>query len=201
MRAHLRRVAFTEEDYFAMEAVSPDKHEYIDGEIYDMAGGDEVHSAVGANIIGALVARLRGGRCRPFQSDLRVWSPLVRAYVYPDASVVCGPVEKYKRKGDHLSVRNPVVVVEVVSPGTEDYDRTDKVAIYKAIPSLRDYLIVDTDARNVEHHARDEGGAWQLTVITEGEVALGGVQVALPLAEIFADLERIGSEASIGATS
>lgn len=189
MRAHLRKVSFTEAEYFALEATSPEKHEYIDGEIYDMAGGDEVHAAVGANVIGALLSRLRGGRCRPYTSDLRVWSPLVRAYVYPDVTVVCGPVDKSDMKGDHLSVKNPVVVVEVVSPGSEDYDRTDKVAIYKAIPTVRDYLIVDPDARAIEHHARDEAGGWRLSVVSEGEIALGGVPIVLPLAEVFADLD------------
>lgn len=188
MRAHLRRVLFTEEEYFALESASTQKHEYIDGELYNIAAGNETHSAVALNVGTALQVRLRGGPCRAYQSDLRVWSPLLRSYMYPDGTVVCGPVEKSDKKGDHLSVKNPAVVIEVVSEGTEDYDRNDKLEIYKAIPSVRDYLIVDTDARTVEHHARDEHGTWRRTVITEGEVALVGVPIALPIAEVFADL-------------
>jgi Uma2 family endonuclease len=189
LRAHLVRTAFREEEYLAMEAASTGKHEFIDGVIYDMAGGDDVHAQTGANVIAALVARLRGGRCRAYSSDLWVWSPSVRAYVYPDASVVCGPVERSDRRNDRLSVRNPVVVVEVVSPGSEDYDRTDKVAIYKAIPSVRDFLIVDSDARTIEHHARADDDTWRHTVVADGEVALVGVSIGLPLAEVFADLD------------
>lgn len=188
MRAHLVRTAFTEQEYFAVESASTEKHEYIDGVIYDMAGGNEEHALVGANVITALATRLRGGPCRAYSSDLRVWSPMVRAYVYPDATVVCGPAEKSDQKGDHLSVRNPVVVVEVISAGTEDYDRTDKVVIYKATPSVRDYLIVDAGSRTIEHHARDDEGNWRLIVVETGDVALVGVPIRLPLAEVFADL-------------
>jgi Uma2 family endonuclease len=185
----LRHIVFTEEEYFAVDGASPDKHEYIDGEIYDMAGGNEDHALVGLNVGATLRQVLRGGPCRAFSSDLRVWSPMVRAYVYPDASVVCGAVEKADKKGDRLSVKNPVVVVEVVSEGSEDYDRNDKVAIYKAIPSVRDYLVIDPVQRTVEHHSRDAAGAWQLAVVSSGDVALVGVPASLPLAEIFAGLD------------
>ena len=188
VRAHLLRTAFTEEEYFAVEAASSDKHEFIDGGIYDMAGGSEEHALVGANVIRALGNRVAGGPCRAFSSDLRVWSPAVRAYVYPDATLVCGPVDKSDRKGDRLSVKNPVVVVEVVSPGTEDYDRTDKVAIYRAIPSVRDYVIIDIDARLAEHHARNPDGAWTVTTVSTGGVPLVGAPLVLPLDELFAGL-------------
>lgn len=188
MRAHLQRTAFTEAEYLAMEAASAEKHEFIDGAIYDMAGGDDQHALVSVNVTSTLRAGLRGGPCRVYSSDLRVWSAAVKAYLHPDATVVCGPVERSDRKGDHLSVRNPVVVVEVVSPGSEDYDRNDKVAIYQAIPSVRDYLVVDSETRTVEHHVRGADGAWQRTVIADGEVTLAGVPVRLPLTEVFADL-------------
>lgn len=147
MRAHLGRTGCTEAEYFAVEDASPEKHEFIDGVIYDMAGGNEDHALVGANVITALANRLRGGPCRACSSDLRVGSPSVRAYVYPDATVVCGPVEKSDQKGDRLSVKNPVVVVEVVSPGTEDDDRNDKVVIYKATAAdILDRCSPDPDA-------------------------------------------------------
>jgi Uma2 family endonuclease len=191
VRAHLRRTTYTEAEYLAMEGASPVKHEYIDGEIYDMAGGDEDHALVGMNVGATLRSLIKGGkgRCRAYSSDLRIWSPLVRSYVYPDASVVCGPSVVSDRKGDRASLQNPVVVVEVISPGSEDYDRTDKVAIYKAIPTVRDYLIIDIDERRIEHHVRDDDGSWRLVVVTEGEVPLAGIPVALPLAEVFADLD------------
>ena len=188
MRAHLLRTAFTEEQYFALDAASPEKHEFIDGGIYGMAGGTEEHALVGANAIRALGNGVAGGPCRAYSSDLRVWSPALRAYVYPDATVICGPVERSDRKSDRLSVRNPVLIVEVVSPGSEDYDRTDKVTIYRAIPSLRDYLIVDVDGRLVEHHARDDHGAWSMTVVSVGAVSPVGLPFTLPLSELFAGL-------------
>ena len=188
MRAHLQRTAFTEQEYLAMEDASSDKHEFIDGAIYDMAGGDEVHAAVAVNATTALTTRLRGGRCRAYSSDLRIWSPAARTYVYPDATVVCGPVDKSDRVGDRLSVQNPVVVIEVVSPGSESYDRVDKLVIYQAIPTVRDYLIIDTVERTVEHHSRADEGLWRLSVVAEGMVELVGVPIQLPLMEIFADL-------------
>jgi Uma2 family endonuclease len=189
MRAHLMRTAFTEHEYFAMVDAALEKSEFIDGMIYGLAERNDRHALVGANVLGTIGNRLRGGRCRAFSSDLRIWSPAYRAYVYPDATVVCGPVEKSDQKGDRLSVKNPVVVVEVVSPGSEDYDRNDKVAIYKAIPTVRDYLIVDPYERTVEHHARDEDGSWRFSVVSQGEVPLVGVSIALPLTEVFADLD------------
>jgi Uma2 family endonuclease len=189
MRAHLQRMLFSEDEYFAMEAASTVKSEFIDGAIYAMAGGNEDHALVGLAVGSTLRTLLGRGPCRAYSSDLRVYSPVVRTYVYPDATVICGPVEKSSKKNDRLSVMNPVVVVEVISEGTEDYDRNDKVAIYKAIPSVRDYLIVDPDARTVEHYARDDADAWRLTMHTEGDVALVGVPIALPLREIFADLD------------
>lgn len=188
MRAHLMRKVFTAQEYFGVVEQSLTRCEYIDGVIYDIAGGTEDHTLVGANVIGAFVARLRGRGCRAYSSDLRVYSPVVNAYVYPDASIVCGSSERSDVKGDHQSVKNPVVIVEVVSDGSDSYDRTDKVAIYKSIPSVRDYLIVDPYDRTVEHHARDDAGAWSLAVVREGDVALVGVAIALPVAEVFADL-------------
>jgi Uma2 family endonuclease len=192
MRAHLQRTAFTEAEYHAMEEASSDKHEYIDGAIYDMAGGDETHAAVGVNVTTALAVRLRGGPCRAYSSDLRLWSPEARAYVYADASVVCGPVDKSDRKGDRLSVKNPVVVIEVVSPGSEDYDRTDKRLIYQSIPTVQDYLVVDPGERTIAHHHRTASGGWVEEIVSSGVVALVGVPVVLPVDEVFLDLPGPG---------
>jgi Uma2 family endonuclease len=188
---------FSEEEYLAMSAVAAERHEYVDGQVLDMAGGDADHAIVIANVVLLLGNALRGGpgRCRPYTSDLRVWAPVVRSWVYPDVTVVCGPVERSRRPGDRISITNPVVVVEVVSPGSESYDREDKLRIYRAVHTVRDYVVIDPKDRTIEHWSRMDGDEWDHRVVLDGAVTLTGVPATLPHAGVFEDLDLAGSDA------
>lgn len=160
------------EEYLAMEDASDEKHILWDGEVYAvvaMAGGTIDHATLCANVIVEIGVALRGTPCRVATSDLRVWVPRKEGIVYPDATVYCGRVER--RPGAITVLANPVLVVEVLSEGTELFDRGEKFEGYRSIPSLRHYVMVSTTHPLVEHYARGEDGAWVLRAYGPGETA------------------------------
>lgn len=174
--ARRTRVLFTDDEYLEREARSSNKHEFRRGEIYAMAGGTPMHCLVCGNVIGALKSLARPRGCRVFTSDLRIHVPATGTYTYPDASVVCGPPETAEK--DRNSLVNPLVLVEVLSASTEDYDRGDKFDDYRSIPSLREVLFLSLRERLVQHHRRVEGDRWLLSEHRDGAIelpALGGV--------------------------
>jgi Uma2 family endonuclease len=138
----------TVEEYFSLERESTDRHEYIDGRVYLMVGGAADHGAVATNIIASLHARLRGGPCRVYPSNVRVGVSRER-YLYPDVSVTCGE----RDRGAIESIRSPLVIIEVLSPSTEAYDRGDKFTYYREYESLQEYVLVSTRRAAVEEWA------------------------------------------------
>lgn len=173
-------------EYIAAEASSDRKHEWLNGVVYAMAGGTLDHSALAAAMIGLLTAALRGQPCRVFTSDARVRVRATGLSTYPDASVACGSIERDPEDPDALA--NPVVLVEVLSDSTEDWDRGGKFAHYRRIPSLRDYVIVAQRERLVEHHARNADGTWTMRDLGPGEVLrLTGAAVAIAVDELYRD--------------
>jgi Uma2 family endonuclease len=157
---------WTPEEYLAWERLQPEKHEFHDGEVFDMAGASFEHNGIVANVITELNVALRQRPCRVSASDLRIKIPATGLYTYPDASVVCGRPEFEDSKLDTLL--NPLVLVEVLSPTTEDYDRGTKFTNYRGIASFRDYVLVSTDKVLVEYHARQEDGSWVLREFRAG---------------------------------
>ena len=163
------RIRYTYTEYLALEASSNVKHEFLDGQIYAMAGGTPEHAARAAAVIGLLFPSLRGSGCRAYDADLRVRTPTGLA-TYPDVTLVCGPAERDRH--DEQSVTNPMVIVEVLSRSTEDYDRGDKFEHYKSLPSLQQYVLVSHRDRSIEVWTREHGGSWMSTIAREGGVAL-----------------------------
>ena len=151
MSTSARRVHYTYAEYLVLEEESSIRHEYLDGEIYAMAGGSPDHAALAAAIIGMLRGRLPPG-CRVFSSDLRVRVAATGLSTYPDATVVCGRTQR--SADDPLAVTNPVLLVEVTSPSTEDYDRGEKLRHYTGLPSVREVLIVSHRAPELTLHRR-----------------------------------------------
>lgn len=131
-----------------MEAFSAIKHEYLDGEIYAMAGGTPRHAELAANATAALRQIVKGGPCRVYSSDLRLLCQETGLATYADAVVVCGEVV-HDPQDDHAAI-NPTVIVEVLSPSTEDYDRGIKFEHYRSMPSLKAYLLISQDKINIE---------------------------------------------------
>lgn len=166
MTTSAHRVHYTYAEYLALEAASNVKHEYLDGQIYGMAGGTPQHAALAATLIGLLFPQLAGGRCRAFDSDLRVRVPETGLATYPDVTVVCGPREHHA--DDVHAVVNPTVVFAVLSPSTEDYDRTEKLKHFQRISSLQHYVVVGHDARVVETWTRSDAG-WSHAVARANE--------------------------------
>jgi Uma2 family endonuclease len=151
------------EAYFAWERQQERKHEYFEGEVYAMAGGSTRHNRLSSRITAALENAL-GGRCHVLSSDQRVRSR-ERRYVYPDVSVVCdAPVIEHE---DVLL--NPMIVVEVLSSTTEQYDRGLKWDGYQALSSLTDYVLVSQDRARIEHFGRAPDGRWIYTSANAGE--------------------------------
>lgn len=162
------------------------KHEFDDGEIYAMAGGSRRHNALASRISAALeIAREPG--CVAFQSDQRIRTLATGRTTYPDASMVCGPIEGDPQDPGGATITNPTLIVEVLSPSTEQDDRGSKWQHYQLIPSLQEYVLVSQSEPRVERYRRLDSGGWEYHDATEGTVQLASGAV-LDLARLYADL-------------
>jgi Uma2 family endonuclease len=154
------------DEYFEREANSVDRHEYLNGQISLMAGGTLEHSAIAANVSAALVSQLADTDCVVRGCAARLRTSPTGLYSYADAVVSCGPEES-----ENNTLLNPVLIVEVLSEGTESYDRGQKFELYRQIQSFREYLVIAQDRVYVEHHRRDESihTQWTMRVFTNSE--------------------------------
>jgi Uma2 family endonuclease len=184
MSAPVHAVHYDWREYLALEGGSNVKHEYLDGQIYAMAGGTPEHAALQVAVPNLLFPQLRAGRCRAHGSDLRIRVLATGLATYPDVTIVCGPREVDPE--DKNSVTNPTLLVEVLSPSTEDYDRGEKFAHYKRIPTLRQYVLVSSDQHRVEVWSCDADGAWTVVVSKDGDVAdLASIGSKLDVRELY----------------
>lgn len=184
MTSPAHRIRYSHADYLALEASSNVKHEFLDGQIYGMAGGTPEHAALAGAVVGLLFGQLRRGRCRVHDSDLRVRVLATGLATYPDVTVVCGPLERDPT--DHNAVTNPTLIVEVLSRSTEEYDRGDKFEHYKQIPSLREYVLVSHREPEIEVWTRDEAAQWAKRTARDGERAiLASIDAALDVRELY----------------
>ena len=167
MAASTSRRRYTLEDYLSVEEMSAVRHEYLNGEIFAMAGGTPEHAALSAAIVTLLGGKLRGGPCRPCSADLRIRVRATGLATYPDAAVICGEPARDPDSPTHVT--NPIVIVEVLSPSTEDYDRGEKREQYQRIESLREYVLVSQHRRSVEVFVRSAQGAWQSRIHEAGD--------------------------------
>jgi Uma2 family endonuclease len=181
MPALLHRPNYTYAEYLGFETSSNVKHEFVDGQIYAMAGGTPEHAALAAAVITLLGPQLRGGECRPYNSDLRVRTP-TGLTSYPDVTVIRGP--RKIDALDPLAVTNPTLIVEILSRSTEEYDSGDKFEHYKTFPSLREYVLVSHRERSVEVRSRGEGG-WRTSIIHEGAIAELSIDARLDVRELY----------------
>jgi Uma2 family endonuclease len=180
--AHRR---YTIGEFVRLEEYSNVRHEYLEGQIYAMAGGTPEHGARAANVIGLLTAQLRGRPCRVQTSDVRIRVKATGLDTYPDVSVVCGHEERDPDDSD--AIANPVLLVEVLSPSTEEYDRGEKLDHYKRLESLREVVFVAHDQWRVELIQR-QGSGWVSTIAGKGQsVSLASVGCDLPVDEIYRD--------------
>jgi Uma2 family endonuclease len=185
---HLHK--YTYADYLAHEAASNVKHEYLDGDIYAMAGGTPEHAALAAAITIAIGAGLGQAPCVVYSSDLRIHVLATGLATYPTVTVVCGPPEP--DPASRTTIVNPTLVVEVLSDSTEDWDRGEKLESYKTIPSLKECLLVSHREKRLELWRRSDG-SWARVVATAGDkVELASVPCTLDIDAIYRRAPSIG---------
>ncbi len=171
--------------YLALDNASTDaRYEYLDGRIYMMSGGSRNHALISANVIITLGQSLRGTSCRVFTSDARVMLSDSR-YVYPDVSVSCAR----QSETDLQTVTDPTVIVEVLSPSTEVYDRGPKLRSYRDCPSLQAVLLISQDQPVVDVYRRQSANIWTVqTYYLDDEIVLDAIGATLPVAEIYREI-------------
>ena len=176
---------YTLDEYFALEKVEDGRYEYWDGDIVSMAGGSLEHAVIGGNVFVSLTTQLKGRNCRPFNAELAIKTPKALPYRYPDASVVCGEVQREKIEGIDVLL-NPILVVEVLSPRTESRDRNEKRKAYQALPSMREYLLLAQDKPQAIHYVK-KGDLWVRTA-HDGlatELVLESIACQLLLSDVY----------------
>jgi Uma2 family endonuclease len=177
--------SYTREEYFALEENSEEKHEFEHGEVFAMSGGSVPHNLIANNINRRLLEALDEKDCIVLGSDMKTAIDASQSYVYPDAQVICGKIE-YAQERDDI-VKNPVLVVEVLSDSTERYDRGKKFKKYQTLSSFKEYVLISQTEPLVETFVRQDENHWLYT-FTEGmeEVLhLRSIGVAIPLAAIY----------------
>ncbi|MBK8976926.1 MAG: Uma2 family endonuclease [Planctomycetes bacterium] len=178
----------TAADYLTRERVAERKSEYFAGEVFATSGASRAHSLISVNLLVAFGTQLADGPCETYGADLRVKSVATGLYTYPDGSVVCGePVFE----DDHLdTLTNPTVIVEVLAPSTEAYDRGRKFEHYARIPSLAHDVLVDQFRPHVDVLTRD-GGRWTITAAdgVDAALELPAIDLVVPLAELYRRVE------------
>jgi Uma2 family endonuclease len=176
------------EEYLALDRAAEFRSEFLEGEMIAMSGGSLRHSGLQVNLAGEFRDALRGSPCRAFNSDLRVRvSP--RMYAYPDLTIACGKPELSDERQDVLL--NPRVIVEVLSPSTEYYDRGVKFRRYREIESLTDYILIDQDQMRIEQFTRGEANTWTLHDYQRSEdvLLIPSIGISLPLSAIYEGIE------------
>jgi Uma2 family endonuclease len=179
----------TPEEYLALERQSETKSEYWQGETYLMSGASNEHTIIEANIVAALVTQLKRRPCIARGSNLRVKVSESGLYTYPDVTVVCGQARFEDRQADTLL--NPTVIIEVLSPSTEAYDRGAKFEFYRLLESLSDYLLVSQSSPTIEHFTRRADERWLLATCKglEAVAEIPSIGCELRLADVYDKVE------------
>lgn len=157
----------SEAEYLEMEEASQEKHEYIDGEVFAMAGAGFSHNQISSNAIIDIGQFLKSGSCNIYGSDLKVHVKTPTAYVYPDLTVICGEPQFHEEKKNLIT--NPALIIEVLSPATSDYDHGKKFMLYRQIHSFSEYLLISSTEKMAEHFIKNPNGSWTLTEYTAND--------------------------------
>ncbi|SDC82630.1 Uma2 family endonuclease [Niabella drilacis] len=147
-------------EYLEMEKASPEKHGYYRGEIFAMAGAGKRHNIIFKNMMGQLYMRLRGQPCQPYGSDMRIHIPENTLFTYPDISIICNDLISSPEDKD--TIIQPTVLIEILSRATRNYDRGGKFKLYRDIPALKEYILIDSESINIEVFWLNASGHWEL---------------------------------------
>lgn len=175
----------TLEEYLGRELESDEKYEYFNGEVFAIARPSARHVFIVTNVAGELRQQQKGRPCWVYSSEARLKVTPTGLYTYPDVMVICGDVEYAAEQKD--TVLNPAVIVEVLSPSTQDYDRGQKFRHYRTLPSLIDYLTISQDEPFIEHWTRQSGNSWLLVEFSDlgQSIPLASISSILELGEVY----------------
>lgn len=192
MSALPQRTAISFEDYLVMERVSPVKHEFYNGQISQMAGGSSEHAIISSNINISLGSQLKNRQCITYTSDMRVHVPATGLFTYPDVSVACGKLAMLE--DSYLdTLLNPTLIVELLSPSTQAYDKGDKFDHYRSIESFREYLLVWQDKRRVARYTKSDDNSWVLTdfIGDEARIELVSIDCELLVSDVYNKIDSL----------
>jgi len=179
--------AMTADEYLAWEAEQPERHDFLNGEVFAMAGAEDRHVTVSLNVAMALRQHLAGTPCRTFMADMKVQALTGNNYFYPDVLVTCGEADRLSP----LVKREPTLIVEVLSPSTAAYDRGEKFAHYRRIETLKELAFIDLDTRRSDVYRRGADGLWVLHPFDAGDdVLLASVDLRISAATLFAEVDE-----------
>lgn len=176
------------EDYLVMERASQHKNEYYQGEVFAMAGASWHHNVIARNINTIILPLLKGKACSMYGSDLRIHIPENTLYTYPDFSIICGKPETTDKEKD--TVIKPAAIIEILSSATKSYDRGDKFNLYRQIPTLQEYILIDSETVSVEHFVKTGVHEWTLTELKDITDAfiINTIAVNITLEELYLDI-------------
>lgn len=179
----------TPEDYLKMEETSEIKHEYYQGELFALAGGSYNHNVIAGNFFACMHTAFRKKACSVFNSDMRVLVKQNSLYTYPDVSALCGEIQFAGKRND--TITNPALIIEVLSEATKNYDRGQKFELYRALPSLKEYILIHQDHIYIEQFVKQTSGKWLLSDIKEADevLHLESVGEMLPLQDVYSKVE------------
>lgn len=186
--------SYSPDEYLEFERAADVRHEYVDGDIYEMAGESLAHSQICINIAGEIRRLLKGTRCQALSPNMKVRAESKGMFAYPDLSIVCGEPVFHDLQKDVLL--NPKVIIEVLSPSTQRYDQTKKFFRYrKEIPSLTDYILIYQDSPFIEHHEKADDGRWVFNAFDglEDTLRITSISCEVPLTEIYERVELPGT--------
>lgn len=182
------KTRLTAPEYLALEREAEYKSEYYKGEVFAFAGASLRHNLIAANFLATTHSQLRGGPCSAFSSDMRITIPQTPHFAYADVVVVCGQPQLDDDFKDNLL--NPIVIIEVLSPSTERYDRGTKFESYQRIPSLMEYVLVSQERPRVEQFLRQTDGRWLYSETSaQGTIKLTSIDCELSLNDIYDKVE------------
>jgi Uma2 family endonuclease len=180
-----KKLFYSKEEYLDMEAAADYKSEYYNGEIFAMSGGSPKHSIISFNLIREIGKGIRNKNCTGFESNMKLEIPEADAYVYPDLMVVFGDIELAENASD--AITNPVLIIEVLSPSTESFDRSLKFEYYRTLPSLNEYVLISQNKPKVESFFKQTDMIWQYTIIEglDKTLVFQSLEYEIALREIY----------------
>ena len=186
MQVQAAKRYYTPAEYLALEETADYKNEYRDGEIVPMTGGSVNHNRIVLNLSSHLNFALRGTDYEPFSGDVRLWIPRHRIFTYPDIMIIQGKPAYYENRKD--TITNPLVIIEVLSKSTQEYDQTNKFKFYRTIPGFREYILIDQYETYIEHFIKTEQNQWVLIgehETSDAVLQLATVEVPITLNDIY----------------